>query len=119
MGCTAVSRYYYLPRGDYENVFACSREGLEHLKAYRDSWNLQFIYYFEEVLPTVGPENFETFVAEVNATRAMLAEYEAQRLETIDMAVLVQTYLDGLDAVAELPAEEAYGQLLLLVQENA
>ena len=116
--CTAVGKYYYLPKLDFEEVFACSREGLMNMPANRDAWNLQYIYYFEEVLPYVGPENFAQFKEGVEATRALLAEYEAGRMEKIDIAVLAQTYLDAFDEVKNLPDEEAYVQLMLAVQEN-
>ena len=89
-----------------------------NMPANRDAWNLQYIYYFEEVLPYVGPENFTRFKEGVEATRALLAEYEASRLEKIDIAILAQTYLDAFDEVKDLPDEEAYVQLLLTVQEN-
>lgn len=116
--CTAVGKYYYLPKQNFPEVFACSREGLMNMPANRDAWNLQYIYYFEEVLPYVGPENFAQFKEGVEATRALLAEYEEGRLEKIDIAVLAQTYLDAFDEVKDLPDEEAFVQLLLTVQEN-
>lgn len=118
-GCTAVGKYYYLPQGDLENAFACSRKGLENLRAFRDAWNLEFLYYFEDMLPTVGPEHYLEFVEGVNATRTMLREYENSRLEGIDIAILVQSYLDAMDNTAGLSPEEGYAQLLMFVQENA
>ena len=120
LNCASLCEHYYLPMQDFEELFECSREGLRSLAMYRDAWNMQYVFYFEQVLPYVGPENFETFINGVNATRALQAEIEAERMEPIDMAVLTQTYLESMDAAlaGSETIEEAYGQLLLIVQQN-
>ena len=117
-GCTAVGRYYCWGRQDLDGMFAYSRKGLQQVLAYRDLWNEEYLYYFETILPQIGPEQYAEFVAGVNATRAMQTAYEEGRIEKIDIAILIQTYFDAMDAGADLPVEEAYAQMLLVVCDN-
>ena len=116
--CTSVAYSYYMPQGDLEQMFACVNEGIMNYAAHRDVWNLELLEYFESVLPQLSPDQFPDFVKGVQSTLTMLEEFNEGRMEPIDLALLVQEYVDKLEEVAELPAEQGYQEMMALVMEK-
>lgn len=92
--CSGLARYYYLPRGEYAELFACSREGIAQEASAKESWNLQFEFYREEVLPAMGEEGVDMFLDEVLQTRDYLETYSEGRLEEIALTGENQAFLE-------------------------
>lgn len=108
--CSGLARYYYLPKGQLEELFACSREGIAQEASSADSWNLQLNFYRNEVLPAAGVEHMEEFVAGVLALQSYLTEYSEGRLEEIKLTEENQTFLNAVVSAQEIgmPLEEMY-----------
>ena len=113
--CSGLARYYYLPKGQLEELFACSREGIAQESSNKDAWNLQFAFYRSEVLPAIGAENVSVFLDGVLGTKAYLDEYSQGRLEEIELTEENTAFLNTVASVKEngLPDEAAY---LMLTQ---
>lgn len=109
-GCSGLVRYYYLPKGQFEELFACSREGIAQEASTADAWNLQLNLYRNEVLPAAGVEHMDVFVDGVLALRDYLEEYSQDRLEEIQLTEENQMFLNAVVSAAELelPAEGMY-----------
>ena len=107
--CSGLERYWYLPQGEYEELFACSREGIAQEASTNDAWNLQFDFYRQEVLPAMDSENMALFVREVLATGDYMEEYSAGRLESIALTEENQAFLDACATAQEnnLPGDIA------------
>lgn len=118
VACSTVCKNYYLPRGEYEELFACSRKGLSHLRAMNEPWNLQYELYFERLLPAMEADDFAIFVEGVQATRDMLAEAEAGGLSPIEINEKNQSYLAAFDHARVMDGDSGYLYLLELVQQN-
>lgn len=108
--CSGLVRYYYLPRGEFEELFACSREGIAQEASTKEAWNLQLDFYRNEVLPAAGMENMDVFVNGVLALRDYLAEYSQGRLEEIELAEENQAFLNAVSSAQEagVPADGMY-----------
>ena len=37
--CNGLARYYYLPQGEWQELFACSLEGIAQVRSVPDGWN--------------------------------------------------------------------------------
>ena len=107
--CSGLERYWYLPRGEYEELFDCSREGIAQEASSNDAWNLQFDFYRQEVLPAMDGENMELFIREVLATGDYMEEYSAGRLEAITLTEENKAFLDACATAQEnnLPGDIA------------
>lgn len=81
--CSGLARYYYLPRMEFEELFACSREGIAQEASTNDAWNLQLNFYREEVLPAAGTAYMDEFVGGVLALDEQLRTWSEGRLEEI------------------------------------
>lgn len=114
--CSGLERYYYLPKGQLEELFACSREGIAQEASNKDAWNLQFGFYRDEVLPAISAEDMDTYLDGVLGTKAYLDTYSEGRLEEIELTGENQVFLDAVEQVRELPAEAAYAILLGMSQ---
>lgn len=114
--CSGLARYYYLPRGEWEELFACSREGIAQEASTKEAWNLQFDFYRSEVLPAIGEENVSVFLDGVLGTKAYLEEYCQGRLEKIVLSAENQSFLDTVESVRSTAQsdEDAY-QLLQIM----
>ena len=114
--CSGLAKYYYLPLGDYEELFACSREGIAQEASAKDAWNLQLDFYRGEVLPAAGAEHMDAFVDGVLALRDYLTEYSQGRLEEIQLSEENQAFLDAVDSIKGngSSGEEAYLLLMSL-----
>lgn len=114
--CTAVAEYYYLPQGNLNEMFACSREGIAQKAADKDSWNFQFEFYRDTVLPALTPSFMEIYLTGVLETRDYLTEYSVGRLEEIEVTEENQQFLEEIDNVYKqgMSNEEAYTYLMSL-----
>lgn len=99
--CSGLARYYYLPRGEYEELFACSREGIAQEASTKESWNLQFDFYRNEVLPAMGAEEMGLFLEGVEAAVDALNTFSQGRLEEIALTEDNQAFLDAVSSVRE------------------
>ena len=113
---SALARYYYLPRQEWDELFACSLEGIHQVRSSPDGWNYQMDFYREEVLPAMGADNAEAFVDGVLALGDALDAMNAEgRLETVQLNETNQAFLTQCRFIKEqsLSAEEGY---LLLIK---
>ena len=118
---SALARYYYLPRQEWDELFDCSLEGIRQVRSSPDGWNLQMDFYREEVLPAMGADNAETFMDGVltlgDALDAMNAE---GRLETVELNETNQSFLTLCRSVKEqaLTGQDAYTVLSLMARSG-
>lgn len=108
--CSGLARYYYLPRGELEQLFECSREGVAQEASTNEAWNLQLNFYRNEVLPAAGVEHMDVFMGGVLALDGFLQEWSEGRLEEIQLSEENQIFLERVrDGHAQgLPAEAMY-----------
>lgn len=111
--CSGLSRYWYLPRNEYEELFACSREGIAQEASSKEAWNLQLDFYREEVFPAVGVEHVNVFLEGVHGLDTYLKEYSEGRMEEIKLSEENQTLLNAVNFVLDegLDGEAAYAAL--------
>lgn len=120
--CSGLARYYYLPRGEFAELLACSREGIAQEASVKDAWNLQLDFYRNEVLPAAGVEHMGEFADGVLALRDYLTEYSQGRMEEIELTEENQTFLNAVSSAKEIgmPADSMYLYLTqMLPGENA
>ena len=84
--CSGLARYYYLPRMEFEELFACSREGIAQEASTKEAWNLQLDFYRNEVLPAAGAAYMDEFVGGVLALDEQLRAWSEGRLEEIELS---------------------------------
>lgn len=106
--CSGLARYEYLPRGQWEELFAASREGLRQVASSPDGWNLQVEFYRTEVLPVMGEENIETFLRGVTALADALEAYNEGRMEPVVLTETDQSFLTAAKSAVGLSADEAW-----------
>lgn len=108
--CSGLARYYYLPRGELEQLFECSREGIAQEASTNEAWNLQLNFYRNEVLPAAGVEQMDVFMGGVLALDDFLQEWSEGRLEEIQLSEENRIFLErARDGHAQgLPAEALY-----------
>ena len=99
--CSGLARYYYLPKGQFEELFACSREGIAQEASVADAWNLQLDFYRNQVLPTAGAENMTVVADGVLALRDWLETYSEGRLEEIWLTDENRAFLDAVTSARE------------------
>lgn len=99
--CSGLARYYYLQKGQFEELFVCSREGIAQEASEKDAWNLEIEFYRNEVLPAVGAEQMDVFTDGVLALRDYLAEYSEGRLEEIELTEENQAFLETVSSAKE------------------
>ncbi len=118
--CSGLARYYYLPRGEFAELFACSRQGIAQEASNRDSWNLQLDFYRNEVLPAAGAEHMEEFLDGVLALGDYLEAYSQGRQEEIQLSGENQSFLSAAASVREngMSGQEAYMALMLLQSQE-
>ena len=119
--CSGLARYYYLPQGDLDSLFACSREGIAQEASTKEAWNLQFNFYRNDVLQIVNSDNYDQFITGVLGTKTYYEEYSANHWEEITLEEENQKFLnlvqslhdEGIDSIAGV------GILSTLSGENA
>lgn len=118
---SALARYYYLPRQEWDELFDCSLEGIRQVRSSPDGWNLQMDFYREEVLPAMGADNAETFMDGVLALGEALDAMNAEgRLETVELNETNQSFLTLCRSVKEqaLSGQDAYTVLSLMARSG-
>ena len=115
--CSGLARYYYLPLGEYEELFACSRQGIAQEASTSEAWNLQFDFYRNEVLPAMAEEDLELFLEEVLTTRDYLETYNQGRMEEIQLSEENGRFLNEVSTIREqnLTDEQALALLSVLL----
>ena len=108
--CSGLAKYYYLPRGEYEEMFASSREGIAQLASFKDVWNMELEFYRTDVLSAMKPEDMDVYVDGVLALKTYLETYSQGRLEEIELTEENQQFLDAVTSVREvnMPDADAY-----------
>ena len=118
---SALARYYYLPRQEWDELFDCSLEGIRQVRSSPDGWNLQMDFYREEVLPAMGADNAEAFVDGVLSLGDALDAMNAEgRLETVELNETNQSFLTLCRSVKEqgISGQDAYTILIMLAQSG-
>ena len=118
---SALARYYYLPRQEWDELFDCSLEGIRQVRSSPDGWNLQMDFYREEVLPAMGADNAEAFVDGVLALGDALDDMNGEgRLETVELNETNQSFLTLCRSVKEqgISGQDAYTILIMLAQSG-
>lgn len=118
---SALARYYYLPRQEWDELFDCSLEGIRQVRSSPDGWNLQMDFYREEVLPAMGADNVSAFVDGVLALGGALDAMNAEgRLEPVALNETNQAFLTLCRSVKEqdLSGQDAYTVLSLMAQSG-
>ena len=118
---SVLARYYYLPRQEWDELFACSLEGIRQVRSSPDGWNLQMDFYREEVLPAMGADNVETIVDGVLSLGGALdAMNDEGRLEPVELNETNQAFLTLCRSVKEqgISGQDAYTVLSLMAQSG-
>lgn len=118
---SALAQYYYLPRQSWDDLFACSLEGIRQVRSSPDGWNYQMDFYRTEVLPAMGADNVSAFVDGVAALGDALDAMNAEgRLETVELNETNQSFLRLCRSVKEqeLSGQDAYTVLTLAVMSS-
>ena len=118
---SALARYYYLSREKWDELFACSREGICQVRSSPDGWNLQMDFYRTEVLPAMGAENMDTFLSGVLELGGTLDAMNAEgRLEPVELNETNQSFLALCRSVSEqgISGQDAYTVLSLMAQSG-
>ncbi len=97
--CTGLAEYYYLPRGELEELFACSREAVAQEASTNDAWNQQLEFYRTAVLPAVGADGVDAVVEGTLALRDYLIAYSEGRVEEIQLAEENRAFLSWAEKV--------------------
>ena len=118
---SALARYYYLPRQEWDELFTCSLEGIHQVRSSPDGWDLQMDFYREEVLPAMGADNVSAFVDGVLALGDALDAMNAEgRLEPVALNETNQSFMALCLSVKEqgISGQDAYTVLALMVQSG-
>ena len=107
--CSGLAKHYYLPLGQYGEMFECSREGIAQVASSPDGWNLQMNFYRTEVLPAMTGETMEIYLAGVQALDEALTHYNAGRMEAVSLNEENAKFLQSVSALqkAGIGGEEA------------
>lgn len=92
--CSGLARNYYMPRGDFVQLFVCSREGIAQRAADVRVWNEQADFYRNEVLYMAGPDHMAEFAEGVQAFQSYLEEFNAERIGKITLSQENQAFLE-------------------------
>lgn len=114
--CAGLLEYYYLPVGDFNGLFECSRECLLQRASYAKVWNGQAAFYRDEVLPAAGEANVGIIAEGVLAFQDLLEEVNGQtgRVEEIVLTEANQSFVDLVSSGVSsgLTGEELYQYLV-------
>lgn len=118
---SALARYYYLPRQEWDELFTCSLEGIHQVRSSPDGWNYQMDFYREEVLPAMGADNVSAFVDGVLALGDALDAMNAEgRLEPVALNETNQSFMALCRSVKEqgISGQDTYTILAMLAQSG-
>lgn len=113
--CTGLAEYYYLPRGEYEEMFAVTREAVAQEASVSDAWNQQATFYRDTVLPSIGPEDAAVFLEGVTALEDYLEAYSQGRQEKIQLTEESRAFLDKARSALENGLEGEAALLYLTI----
>lgn len=116
--CSGLAKYYYLPLGQWEELFAASREGIAQTASSPDGWNLQVEFYRTTVLPAMGEENIGAFLEGVTALADWLEEFNTGRIEPIALTEANQKFLTGAKSAGGIPSDAAWLVLTALAAQQ-
>jgi hypothetical protein len=111
---SGLLQYYYLPTGQYETMFSCSRACVAQRASQTDAWNLFAEFYRDQALPVMGAGKIDVFVDGVLAFRDYLTAYNSQgRLEEITLSGENQAFLDAVSSARDsgLTGDDLYTYL--------
>lgn len=111
--CTGLAQYYYLPREEFGEVFAVSREGLAQEASTSDAWNQQVEFYRQTVLPAAGAERMDVFLDGVLALSEYLEAYSRDRQGEIALTEENRAFLDRAEQARENGLEGDAARLFL------
>lgn len=100
--CFSLEQYYYLPKGEWEELFACSREGVLQTGSANYNWNQQFEFYRDNVLPEIEVSNVNVFMTGVLDMKEHLDNFNVGRIQSI---VLSDSNLGFVNAVSEIQSK--------------
>jgi len=115
--CDALARYYYMPRGMMDEMFACTREGIDQKASDPESWNGELDFYRATVLEFYAQDwsaARESYLNGVLALRDKLADFNMDRIQPIELTEDNQAFLQTAEQVWQNPNmsdEEAYALL--------
>jgi hypothetical protein len=104
--CSGLARYYYLPLEEYEEMFACSREGIAQGASSPDSWNLQMNFYRSDVLLAIDPQDVNVYLDGVLALKGYLDAYNATRMDVVCLTQENETFVTVAEALRNSSAED-------------
>ena len=113
--CTGLARYYYLPRGELAEVFACMREGIAQEASSKDAWNQQIDFCRDTLLPAAGAEDADAYLSGVLSLKDYLEEYSQGRMEEIRLTEENAAFLDRAAKARENGLEGAAALLYLTI----
>lgn len=115
--CSGLARYYYLPKGQLEEMFACSREGIAQEASAVDAWDLQIAFYRDDVLPSISEDDIPVFLDGVLATADYLADFNQGRIQQIAVSEENQVFLNMVTSIRESGMDNAtaYGLLRTVI----
>lgn len=118
--CSGLARYYYLPKEEYSELFACSREGIAQEASTNEAWNLQLDFYRSEVFPAMGQEHIDEFLAGVLKTIDDLDMYNTDRIDPIELSEENQKFTNIVTDIRNenMTEENAYAILNLLMRQE-
>lgn len=111
--CTGLAEYYYLPRGEWEEVFACSREAVAQEASSKDAWNQQVEFYRDTLLPQVEAVDAGVYLDGVLALKTWLEEYNQDRREEIELTEANQAFLNQVERAREAGLEDVAALMYL------
>ena len=115
--CDAAARYFYLPQGRLQELFACSMEGIRQKAADPESWNTELDFYRATVLTTMQfdwKNARELFINGVLHFYNELAAYNEGRIEPIELTEDNQKFMDAVIQVwksTDMSTEDSYALL--------
>lgn len=113
--CASLAVNYYLVRGQIEELFECSRQGIYQEAANPEAWNLQFQTYREDILAGLPEAKIEAYLDGVLGTCDYLAEYNVGRMEQIELTEENQEFVELVKSIRSqgLSGAEAYNDLMV------
>lgn len=102
----SLEKYHYADLGQYEELFAASREGIPQKASVAETWQEEFDLY-REIFPWSAEEDrdrigqIDWYVDQILLTWQMLEEYNAGRLEQITLSEENQVFVEQMKALDE------------------
>lgn len=95
-----LALYHYLPRGEWEDFFAASREGLEQKASSDQAWQEQFSIY-EAVFASGAVEDPAWFAGQCLETYEQLLTFNEGRMGPVSLTAENEAFLEQMRALAQ------------------